>query len=41
MDVLTKGQGAIDIKHINDEPWLIENAKNFMMQGVGEEANKL
>ena len=41
MEVLTKGQDPIDIKHIHDEAWLIEGAKDFMMQGVADEADRL
>ena len=41
MDVLTKGQDPIDIKHIHDEEWLIQGAKDFMMQGVADEADRL
>ena len=41
MDVLTIGQDPIDIKHIHDEAWLIEGAKDFMMTGVADEADRL
>ena len=41
MDALTYGQDPIDIKHIHDEQWLIDGAREWTMEGVPEEAARL
>ena len=41
MDALTYGQDPIDIKHVYDEQWLIDNAREWTMQGVPEESARL
>lgn len=38
---LTIGQDPIDIKHIHDEQWLIDGARDWTMEGVPETAQRL
>ena len=37
MESLTYGQNPLDIKHIHDEAWLIDGAREWTMEGVPEE----
>ena len=41
MEALTYGQDPIDIKHIHDEQWLIDGARDWTMAGVPEEVIRL
>ena len=41
MEALTYGQDPIDIKHIHDEQWLIDGAREWTMEGVPETAQRL
>ena len=41
MGALTYGQDPIDIKHIHDEQWLIDGAREWTMAGVPEEVLRL